>query len=187
DRLNAQKKYGQPFEFTNYAKLIFGCNKLPDIKDASRADTRRTIVLPFMHQFDGKSADPKILEKITTQEELSGLLNLAIKALQELLERGEFTQSEHTRSATNDFHEQIDHLDVFISERIKRDSASCLTRDELRDGYIEWCEDHDLPPKNDKEVFKRVREITDAAESRPQIHGGKRPRVLKGIKWASST
>ena len=33
DFIRAQKKYGQPFEFSNYAKLIFSANEIPQSED----------------------------------------------------------------------------------------------------------------------------------------------------------
>jgi putative DNA primase/helicase len=78
--IRAQKKYGQPFHFVNYAKLIFCANKVPPYKDKDYAYYRRWILILFNVRFgnDALPKDENILEKITTPEEMSGLLNWSL-------------------------------------------------------------------------------------------------------------
>jgi putative DNA primase/helicase len=85
DTIRAQQKYGHSFNFRNYAKLIFSANKIPDSDDKSYAYYKRWLILPFEKVFDGKETkDSKLIDKLTTPEELSGLLNLALIALKQL-------------------------------------------------------------------------------------------------------
>lgn len=73
DRINAERKYQQPFTFVNYAKLHFSANELP----------YRFIDNP---QSEGeKKRDPHLLKKLTTDEGLSGVLNVALDGLDRLL------------------------------------------------------------------------------------------------------
>jgi putative DNA primase/helicase len=69
-----------------YAKLIFSTNKIPETEDESDAYFRREIILSFPNRFeDGKGADPNLLNKLTTEEELSGIFNVLAIALRTLL------------------------------------------------------------------------------------------------------
>src|SRR5690606_18531789 len=79
DSLTVQKKHQHPFEFNNYAKLIFRANKVPETEDETDAYYRRWIILPFPRYIDPLKADRQLIEKLTTDEELSGLLNLVIQ------------------------------------------------------------------------------------------------------------
>jgi P4 family phage/plasmid primase-like protien len=90
DTIRAQRKYGQPFSFRNYAKLFFSANRIPDSDDKSHAYYRRWLILVFDKVFDGDTKDTKLIRKLTTQEELSGLLNLALIALRKLRMDGGF-------------------------------------------------------------------------------------------------
>jgi uncharacterized protein DUF5906/D5-like protein/bifunctional DNA primase/polymerase-like protein len=47
DSVRAQKKYGQPFTFRNYSKLIFSSNRIPDSDDKSQAYYKRWSILSF--------------------------------------------------------------------------------------------------------------------------------------------
>ena len=90
DSVRAQKKYGQPFPFKNSSKLIFSSNKIPDSDDKSHAYFKRWLILCFAKVFHGITKDTSLINKLTTSEELSGLLNLAIIALRQLKRDGGF-------------------------------------------------------------------------------------------------
>ena len=84
DTIRAERKYGQPFSFRNYAKLFFSANKIPDSDDKSYAYYKRWLILAFDKVIEGDIKDTELIDKLTTQEELSGLLNLALIALKQL-------------------------------------------------------------------------------------------------------
>ena len=90
DSVRAQKKYGQPFHFRNYSKLIFSSNRIPDSDDKSYAYYKRWLILPFDRVFQGTAKDTDLIMKLTKPTELSGLLNLAIIALRQLKKDGGF-------------------------------------------------------------------------------------------------
>lgn len=90
DSIRAQRKYGQPFSFRNFAKLIFSANKIPDSEDKSYAYYKRWLILPFEKVFERECKDAMLIDKLTTEEELSGLLNLALIALVQLHKDGGF-------------------------------------------------------------------------------------------------
>jgi putative DNA primase/helicase len=79
-----ERKGKDPYDVELWAKYFFNTNELPIISDNSDARHRREIILSFPHQFeDGKNADPELLSKIINdEEEMSGILNLAINSLQ---------------------------------------------------------------------------------------------------------
>lgn len=55
DMIQAERKGKDPFQFVNYAKLLFSTNKLPKFSDNSFGMVRRLVVVPFTKEFkDGK-------------------------------------------------------------------------------------------------------------------------------------
>ena len=93
DSIRAQRKHQQAFSFRNYAKLIFSTNKIPESMDNSYAYYRRWVILPFDRIFEGEKEDTDLISKLTTEEELSGLLNLAQKGLTKLIKEGGFKET----------------------------------------------------------------------------------------------
>lgn len=94
DPTMAQKKHKDHFEFENYAKLVFSANQLPESSDKSYAFFRRLVIIPFNQTFEGAARDEHLIDKLTTSEELSGLLNVAIAGLKRLIRDGGFTDTD---------------------------------------------------------------------------------------------
>jgi phage/plasmid-associated DNA primase len=84
DSVRAQRKYGQPLSFRNHAKLIFSANRIPDSDDTSHAYYKRWLILAFERTFTEITKDTNLIHKLTTNDELSGLLNLALIGLRQL-------------------------------------------------------------------------------------------------------
>jgi phage/plasmid-associated DNA primase len=74
DTIRAQKKHGQPFDFKNKSKQIFSANEIPESEDQTYAYFKRWIILVFNKLFQGDERDTDLIDKLTTEEELSGLL-----------------------------------------------------------------------------------------------------------------
>jgi len=89
DPVSGEFKNKDRFEFRPKAKMIFCCNTLPEIKDLSYAFWERWILLDFPNKFekDDPKTDPYIIKKITTPEELSGLLNWALVGLKRIIKK----------------------------------------------------------------------------------------------------
>src|SRR5208283_2759033 len=85
DSIGTEKKFKDEYSFVNYAKLIFSANKPPKVTDEdSYAFWRRWILIEFPNQFGDDKKDPEILNKLTAEAELSGLLNWALEGLARL-------------------------------------------------------------------------------------------------------
>jgi putative DNA primase/helicase len=84
----------------NFCTQVFTCNALPPIPINTGDDLWRRIILITCSN-KVKNRDRNILKKITTQSELSGLLNKVIKAYQQLLDDDGF----------NDEWEQADYIE----------------------------------------------------------------------------
>jgi putative DNA primase/helicase len=82
--------------------MIFGANELPTTRDTKNAFWERWILLEFPYTFISKNIydtlpesekkmvkikDENIIEKITSQDEMSGLFNWALEGLHRLLEK----------------------------------------------------------------------------------------------------
>lgn len=102
DSLTVEFKHGQPFNFSNKAKMLFSANNLPPSSDKSDGFFRRIIIIPFSAKFTPQTPgyDPNIIEKVTTEEARSYLLNLALNGAIRLLKNGEFDIPEEIQNLT---------------------------------------------------------------------------------------
>jgi putative DNA primase/helicase len=88
DYISAEQKFKQfTSDFTNTAKMIFGCNKMPPSKDNTKAFRRRLAIWHFNKVFDKEhgNEDKRLKEKLTQPEELSVLLLNALDGLRRLI------------------------------------------------------------------------------------------------------
>ena len=92
-------KFKNYFNYVNYAKLIFSCNKLPEAKDDTSAFFRRWILINFPYTFEGVNCDKKILEKLTTEKELSIYVNEPAECMWDL-EDQEYDEMGYTFSCS---------------------------------------------------------------------------------------
>lgn len=141
DRIMAQKKHQQPFEFENYAKLIFSANKIPDTSDDSYAYFRRWVILRFDRTFEGAAKDEGLIDKLTTPEELSGLLNVALGGLKRLKAEHGF---EHTDidEIKEMYREGASKIRDFITEQCILDTENpelTIATYDLHDSYATFC------------------------------------------------
>jgi putative DNA primase/helicase len=78
DPIRGERKFQNSFLFVNGAKLTFSCNVVPEVYEDTTAFFRRWIIIQFPNIFDGEKADKDLLKRLTTPEELSGILNFAL-------------------------------------------------------------------------------------------------------------
>ncbi len=141
DYITAQHKYGQPFNFKSRALMIAAFNALPRSADTTEGFFSRWIVIPFTGYFPAGKADTGLLHRLTTPEELQGLLRAAVFGLQSLMLRGAFREPESVKEATKEFRIEADPIRAFLSERIELHEPAekaRMARTEIYTDYVSW-------------------------------------------------
>lgn len=185
DTLRAEKKYKDSFQFRNTAKMIFSANKVPAATDDTVAFYRRWKIIEFPHTFTGSDADPNILEKITTSEELSGLLNIALDAVERLLERGEFYKSEKIEERKRRYIRASNPVQAFVEDKVEREANSYLVFRDLYNEYKKYCNKHGLDiqgPRSFGGNFQKYQSV----EKRRKTIDGDRKSCYVGIRVKES-
>jgi putative DNA primase/helicase len=182
DLIAAERKFQQSFTFENYSKLLFSANKVPEAYDDTDAFFRRWIIMVFPNQFTNDKADPHILKKLTTPEELSGLLNLVLPALKRLLEKGQFSYSKTTEEIREDYIRKSSPVAAFIMDCLEVDSDAFIEKKELYVVFAEYCRIRGLPTLSQDSFFKKLPSYTQVADFRATVEG-KRLHTLKGFRY----
>ncbi|MGI8643202.1 MAG: DNA primase family protein, partial [Thermomicrobiales bacterium] len=138
DALYAERKHAQPFSFTPIALPIFSANQHPPSVDLSEGWFARWLVVPMERSFAGVE-DPGLTAKLTSPDELSGLLNLAVVGLQRLMARGRFEPPPSSLAATKAYRGEIDTVSGFIMEQCLLDQQAQIKRSTLFEAYDRWC------------------------------------------------
>jgi len=139
DPIFTERKYGDAFHFICWALPVFAANEVPSSPDHSAAWHDRWLIIPFDRRFTEEEADPKLLAKLTTPEELEALFLLAVRGLQNLMTRGRFEVPASVEAAGMDYRARNDPILAFLLERCVFDLEVWLPRADLYRAYRDWC------------------------------------------------
>ena len=168
DRLPGEHKHKDPFNFDNYAKLMFSCNTIPPIAstEACLAYYSRFKILEFKQAFVGKKADKRLIEKLTTPEELSGYLNYALEGLRRLEERQDFTEDRDLEETEKAYVKLSNSCQAYINEKvIVTDTHSdYVLTDVLYREFITYCHNEKLQTHPKAAFTKAMQQFCNGAE-----------------------
>jgi P4 family phage/plasmid primase-like protien len=186
DSIRAQKKFKDPFNFRNYAKLIFSANKIPESDDQGYAYYRRWLILEFEKIFDEGDKDTELIGKLTTPEELSGLLNLALIALRKLRKDNGFKDIP-VEKIRKQYEEKSNIVKAFIEAccvvNVEEPEYYTLTTNVYNE-YIKFCRDKHERPLEINVFGKKLAEL-GIEKDRIRYYGGQRENCYIGIKLRS--
>lgn len=171
-----ESKGKDPFQFDNYATLVFSANKVPHINDHSNGLTRRLMFIPFEAEF--KDTDPDfdryIDDKLQSKESLQYVLILGLQALKRMKKQDGYTMAKGSElqlaQYTRDNEPILAYLDEEQPKFINETTKNCYL------AYAVWCTDNGHKPMNQQSL---TRFICDkyGYESKPQTIDGKKKRV----------
>ena len=118
NRVKAEQKGKDPFEFNPYVKLLFSANDMPRMRDKTGAVLRRLVMIPFNATFtkDDADYDPFIKYKLIEESSIEYLIQLGIAGLKRVLHNNEFTKSQKVESAITEYEEENNPVIAFINE-----------------------------------------------------------------------
>ena len=177
DLINAEDKGKTGFKFENFATMWFSCNQLPLSDDRSEGFYERWIILPFGLTVPKGERDTNLIDKLTTETELSGLFNKAVAGLLRLRETGSFTESPSVSRALAEYQIENDNILRFIQEEVTIDrtltaNESC-TKTELFETFLNWCLAERINSDVSKKDFGRA---INNSGCTPKQERGKEPR-----------
>lgn len=142
ESLNVERKGRDPFDFTNYAKLIFSANRMPRINDTSSGLMRRLMMIPFNAKFSASDPDydPFIQDKLISDESMQYVLNLAINGLKRLLKNKKFSPSKTIEKEISNYEVQNNPILGFLQDTDTKVENE-VTGDVFR-LYQVWCADN---------------------------------------------
>ena len=171
DPVNANRKYGAQFVFTNRALFAFSANEFPPVNDNSRAYLNRVKPFSFPVSFEGRE-NPRI-EAAMVANELPGILAKWTAAWQRITERGGYqptnadVQAKFEQASDQVAAWASEHLTVYAGQLatdvgIDPDAATFPDKfttqgRPLYRAYRSWCEQTGHKPLAERRFLERVR------------------------------
>ncbi|MFP5114826.1 phage/plasmid primase, P4 family [Bacillaceae bacterium C204] len=168
DSCSAEFKGKDSFDFRPYARLLFSANEMPKSADLTDGFFRRLLVFNFPNKFgEGNlKKDPQLFNKISTETELSGLLNKALIGLQTLIKNGEFTINESTIEAIEQYKYDIDPLISFIEDECELDNQYHEVKQTVYEIYTWWTTRSGSKPLGRNKFYIRMEKSFNLKEMR---------------------
>ena len=138
--------------------------------------------MEFLKVFDESNKATRLIERLTTPEELSGLLNLAIVALKQLRRNNGFREVP-VEKIRQKYEEKANTVKAFIEQKCIVDLSDpmcdILTTD-LYAAYCNYCKDNDERPLDMSVVGKQLKQM--GIEKNEVKRYGERSYYYAGIK-----
>lgn len=140
DKINACKKYKDPFDFTPSHMLVIYTNNLPKVATIDDGTWRRIIVIPFKHKFVGKE-DIKNYAEVLVEEAGEYILYWLIEGAKKAFDNHFHIKTPtEVLEAIKGYKELSDSVALFISERCDTsDSGAECPSGELYVKYRNYC------------------------------------------------
>lgn len=192
DMIEAARKFQSRIRFENYAKMIFAANELPTTCDYSEAFFNRWVILDFPYTFLPqeeidqlpeqselvKVRDSNIIDKISSDMEMSGLLNWALDGLDRLRDKGTFSHSPSTEQVRQEWLRRSDSCTAFITECVEISDENYILKEQFKKRYAEYCKDHKLSQVSDAAVKHTLQRMLGVTEARRIIDEETKERKL---------
>lgn len=176
DRLNAERKGKDPFDFNSYAKLLFSANNIPRIKDKSGAVMSRLIIIPFYATFDKDSPnfDPYIKYRLRADECMQYLIQVGLDGLKRVLHNQGFTISSKVQKELDEYEISNNPILLFLKEdnKVINEPTNQVYRK-----YVEFCISNSFNPMSNIEFSKIIRKKLGLDIVNKTI-GGKKYRIF---------
>jgi putative DNA primase/helicase len=157
NRIKAERKGQDPFEFNPYVKLLFSANNIPRMKDKTGAVLRRLVIIPFNARFSktDKDYDPFIKYKLIQEDSMEYLISLGIEGLKRVITNNGFTQSRKVQKELEEYEQANNPIISFIRE-YGVDAITYEPTNEVYQKYQSYCIDNSLTTMSNTVFSKQI-------------------------------
>jgi putative DNA primase/helicase len=195
------KNHKDGINFVNYAKPWYACNELPETNDYTDAFFSRQLQMTLTNQYlpkgdpkiDNKTVferDTNIVEKFTTPEQLSGILNYALIGLKRLQENKAFSDEMTTEEKRVQWTRKTNPVVTYIEDECELgDENWGITVDDFYSELISFCERNEFDkPTSRKYVTERVLDAgLGIKKQQKTVNGTPHTWCWIGVKSATNT
>ena len=186
--IDAEEKFKRGFSFKNTARFVFTANDFIGVRNPDDAYFSRAHTIICSNVFTPATADPFIIDKMTTPANLSGALLRALEGLQRLRAQNTFTPSASIAAAGDAYRFTAETVSGFL-HACEFDPQFFISKQLLYQFYRAACTQSGRKPVSEDKFFKRVAEnaarfgMTDEYKmlddgSRQWVYYGRKPRQL---------
>lgn len=187
NRIKAERKGQDPFEFNPYVKLLFSANDIPRMKDKTGAVLNRLVIIPFNARFTkylpsgeiDPDYNPKIKYQLVEQSSIEYLIRGGVEGLKRIIENQGFSRSDATEQMAEEYDLMNNPIKGFFAEQ----EEGYIFRETVQDiftRYQLYCNDCGIKPETKISFGKTVAEMFQVESKNTRVNG-KQVRFYKQI------
>lgn len=129
NRIKAERKGQNPFEFNPYTKLTFSANEMPHMRDKTGAMLRRLVMIPCDATFTKDDPDyrPFIKYELIERTAIEYFIKIGVEGLKRVLENNSFTEPEKCTERLKEFEVENDNFLQFVQDLTVDDFENKVT------------------------------------------------------------
>lgn len=118
NRIKAERKGQDPFEFSPYVKILASANEIPRMKDKTGAVLRRLVIIPFNATFSKDDPDyrPFIKYDLMQPEALEYMIALGMEGLKRVISNRAFTVPTPVQEQLDEYEESNNPIIAFLKD-----------------------------------------------------------------------
>jgi putative DNA primase/helicase len=171
DQIQAEHKYGQPFDFTPWALPIYSANKPFGSADSSEGWHARWVIVPFPNTFLDEP-DRGLDAVLCSEPELQGVMRRGIEALPRLMARGHLQAPASVADAKRKFIAASDAVRAWIDDSCDTtDPSAWSARANLYSAYRTHTFTDGSKTLSAREFYSRVAQIGGITPRKNNVDG----------------
>jgi putative DNA primase/helicase len=182
NRIKAERKGQDPFEFNPFIKLLFSANDIPRMKDKTGAVLRRLVIIPFNATFSKDDPDyrPFIKYELTQQDSIEYLIRLGVEGLKRVVINNGFSKSDKVQNQLDEYEQENNPILAFINDT-GVDMIENEPTNEVYKRYQVFCADNSMQPMSNIVFSKQINKRLDLEISVVKLNGQTR-RIFRSRK-----
>jgi putative DNA primase/helicase len=191
DTVSANVKFESPIRFENYATLIFACNRMPVLKDDTRGNWRRWLLIDFPNTFEpgaeGTIPKQQLMDELTAEEELQGLLAKCVAEVKQWDDgRAWYPTAPGWKQARKRIRRAAEPIYDFAHSCLESEEGGFVKTNDVRRAYQNYAEAEGLPAMTREAFGRKLQELNDyAIEAGQKRVDGPPVRIYKGVTLTS--
>lgn len=174
DALNVERKGKDPFDFSNYSKLLFSANNIPRLGKGrgAAAITRRLIIIPFNAKFSKDDPDfrPYIKYDLRQPESIQYLIRIGIDALKRILADEGFSNSKKVDAELEEYEVENNPMLMFF-EDLQTNEYENQPIKQVYTTYTEYCVRNGMQPVSNIQFGKEIKKHYDLQSVTRRVNG----------------
>lgn len=177
DMISARFLHKEFFDFKPTYKLWIYGNHKPNIKGTDEGIWRRICLIPFLVTIPEEKRIPQNILIKSLLDEKSGIFNWILDGWKKYQKDG-LKKPDLVKKYTNEYRLEQDIVADFVQECCLFSEHFKITKAELLDFYVKWCQKNNEHPAKRNTFYKRIENINGISSD----VGTGNAKIFKGIK-----